>query len=65
MAKYDFLHVSKHNIPVEEFKRLQPVMIESRVAEFETRSYHTGTIEITAGTYILAINLFSEDIENE
>jgi len=66
MAEYDWTTVSKHNIPVAEFKRLEPVMTNGgRLVELQGRSYHVGDIEVESGKSILVIQLFSEDINDE
>ena len=63
MAEYDWITVSKHNIPVAEFKRLEPVMKESKLNDGANYSYYSGTIEVEAGNNTLVITLFSEDIK--
>ena len=64
MAEYDWTTVSKHNIPIEEFKRLQPVMTNgARTVKAQERSYYVGDIEVESGKSILVIQLFSEDIK--
>ena len=66
MAEYDWTTVSKHNIPVAEFKRLEPVMTNgSRKVQAENHSYYVGDIEVESGKSILVIQLFSEDINDE
>ena len=63
---YDRITVNKHNVPVAEFERLQPVMKEYRTPNNGNgKTYHEGHIEIRAHDNILVIQLFSEDINDE
>ena len=60
---YNRTTVTKHDIPVKEFKRLKPTMKESRIVALDEWEYYEGHIEIRAEDNILVIQLFSEDIK--